>query len=200
MLKAKMIVSTVVLISILQFIPAAFGQESPYVGRTITGTVYFIGGGRVSTRSRAVPFRLIVNRITTPEEINQLNAALQSGGQDQLLRVLSRMNAGRIEIGTGVGLRANAILATEGDGRTKLTVLYERNLRFAEVRYGARSQDYKFGYAELFLGRGDNQGMLIPAAYIRLRNGNVWEVEDFGTFPARLMGLQVRGEGRSNVR
>jgi len=38
--------------------------------------------------------------------------------------------------------------------------------------------------------------MFIPAARIRLRNGNTWEVEDFGTFPARLMGLQVRGRGR----
>jgi hypothetical protein len=38
--------------------------------------------------------------------------------------------------------------------------------------------------------------MFIPAARIRLRNGNNWEVEDFGTFPARLMGLQVRGRGR----
>lgn len=108
------------------------------------------------------------------------------------------MNAGRIEIGTGVGVPANAIIATEeGDGRTKLTVLYERNMRFAELRYGSRSTDYPFGYAELYVGRGDNQGMLIPAARITLRNGNTWEVEDFATFPARLMGLQVRG--RSSV-
>jgi hypothetical protein len=111
------------------------------------------------------------------------------------------MDAGKIEIGTGVGIPANAIMITdEGDGRTKMTVLYERNLSFAELRYGARSQNYRFGYAELYVGRGNNEGMLIPAAYIRLRGGNTWEVEDFGTFPARLMGLQVRGSGRGNVR
>jgi len=93
-----------------------------------------------------------------------------------------------------VGVPANAIMVTDqGDGRTKITVLYQRNLRFAELRFGARSVDYPFGYAELYLGRGENEGMLIPAARVRLRDGNTWEVEDFGTFPARLMGLRIRG-------
>jgi hypothetical protein len=194
-----MLVVMACLLSIATFCPAtdAVAQDNRYAGRIITGTAYFIGGRRPG---RSLPFRLIVNRITTAQEVNQLNAALQSGGQDELLRTLSRMDAGRIEIGTGVGIPANAIMvAEEGDGRTKMTVLYERNLSFAELRYGARSQNYRFGYAELYVGRGDNQGMLIPAAYIRLRDGNTWEVEDFGTFPARLMGLQVRG-GRGNVR
>lgn len=174
---------------------SAFAQEDGYAGRTITGTVYFVGGRRPG---RTAPFRLVIKRTSTPEEISQLNSALQSGGQDELLKRLTRMNSGRIEIGTGLGVPANAIIVTEqGDGRTKITVLYERTLRFGELRYGARSQNYRFGYAELYVGRGGNEGMLIPAAYIRLRDGNTWEVEDFGTFPARLMGLKVRG--RSSV-
>jgi len=145
-----------------------------------------------------MPFTLIINRLTSPEEVSQLNSALQAGKQDELLRTLSRMDAGRIQIGTNVGVPANAIMMTEqGDGRTKLTVIYQRNLRFAELRYGTRSVDYPFGYAEMYVGRGDNEGMLIPAARVRLRDGNTWEVEDFGTFPARLMGLRVRG--RSSV-
>ena len=168
-------------------------QEDRFSGRTITGTAYFIGGPRPG---RSLPFRLNINRLTKADEVQQLNSALQEG-QDNLLKTLSRMDAGRIEIGTGVGIPANAIIATDsGDGRTKLTVLYQRSLRFGELRSGARSTDYPFGYAELNVGRGDNEGMLIPAARVRLRNGNTWEVEDFGTFPARLMGLQVRGRGR----
>lgn len=170
-------------------------QEGGYAGRTITGTAYFIAGRRPG---RSLQFTLIINRLSTADEVRQLNSMLQSGGQDELLRTLSRMDAGRIQIGTGVGVPANAIIVSDqGDGRTKITVVYERNLRFAELRYGTRSVDYPFGYAELFVGRGDNEGMLIPAARIRLRDGNTWEVEDFGTFPARLMGLRVRG--RSSV-
>jgi hypothetical protein len=175
----------------------AYTQDDAYIGRTITGTAYFVGGRRPA---RSLPFRLVINRISGPDEINQLNTALQSGGQDDLLRTLSRMNSGRIEVGSGVGVRANAIIRTDdGEGRTKLVVLYERTLQFAELRYGARSADYRFGYAELHVGRGENEGMLIPAAKVRLRDNNTWEVEDFGTFPARLMGLQVRGGGRKSV-
>lgn len=172
----------------------ALAQGEGLAGRTITGTVYFIGGRRPS---RSLPFTLIINRISTDDEVRQLNSALQAGKQDQLLRELSRLNAGRIQIGTGVGLPANAIMVNnEGNGRTKITVVYQRDLRFAELRFGTRSVDYPFGYAEMYVGRGDNEGMLIPAARIRLRDGNTWEVEDFGTFPARLMGLRVRGGGR----
>ena len=172
----------------------AYAQEG-LTGRTITGTAYFVDGPRPG---RSLPFTLIINRFSTTDEISQLNSALGSGGQDQLLRKLSKMDAGRIRIGTGVGVQANAIIATtERTGRTKLTVLYERTLRFGELRYGSRSQDYRFGYAELYVGPGANEGMLIPAAFIRLKGGNTWEVEDFGTFPARLMGLRVRG--RSSV-
>lgn len=171
--------------------------QDALVGRTITGTAYFIGGRRPA---RSLPFRLIVNRFSTPDQVERLNSALQSGGQDELMRALSDMDAGRIEIGTGVGVPANLIIRTDdGEGRTKLVVLYQRELRFAELRYGTRSSDYRFGYAELYVGRGANEGMLIPAARVRLRDGNTWEVEDFGTFPARLMGLQVRGGGRNTV-
>ena len=178
------------------YLPASVSAQDAFAGRTITGTAYFIGGRRPS---RSLPFRLITKRTTTPDEVERLNTALQSGGQDELMKTLSRMDAGRIEVGTGVGVTANVIIRSDdGEGRTKLIVLYQRELRFGELRYGARSSDYRFGYAELYVGRGANQGMLIPAARIRLRDGNTWEVEDFGTFPARLMGLQVRG-GRNSV-
>jgi hypothetical protein len=144
---------------------------------------------------RSALFTLNISKYSSEDEVRRLNEALQSGGQDSLLNALTDMSAGRIQVGTGVGVTANAILATDlPNGETKLTVIFERKLRFSELRYGTRSADYKFGYAEVYLRRnGEGQGTLIPAAKIRLREGNLWEVEDFGTFPARLMGLRVRG-------
>src|ERR1051325_8216578 len=88
--------------------PTALAQEDRWSGYTITGNTYFISGPRPG---RTLPFKLIINRLTTPDEVRQLNSALQSG-QDDLLRTLSRMNAGRIEVGSGVGVPANAILVT----------------------------------------------------------------------------------------
>ncbi len=172
------------------------GQEDRFARRYITGTVVGMGG---RYGGRTLPFRLVINRSTTADEVQQLNSALQSGGQENLLQVLSRMNAGQIQIGNGVGVPANAIIVTPQEmGDVKITVIYQRNVQFFELRYGTRSSDYRFGYAEIFLrGRGGSQGTLIPAAKIRLRDGNTWEVEDFGEFPARLMGLQARSAGRA---
>jgi hypothetical protein len=163
----------------------------------VNGTIVALSG-RFAGRSG--PFSLIVNRYTAPNQVRELNDALSRGGQDDLLKTLSKMDAGKIIIGTGVGLPANAIIAEPwGEGGTKLTVLYERNIRFFELRYGTRSQDYPIGYAEMFLDRnGHGQGTLIPAAKVRLKGGNTWEVEDFGVLPARLMGL--RSTGRVEVR
>ena len=194
-MKTKMSIMLVIvlLLGLVVFNPGtkALAQGEGLAGRTITGTVYFISGRRPGL---SLPFTLVINRITTADEVSQLNSALQAGKQDELLRTLSHADAGRIQIGSGVGVPANAIMVNDqGDGRTKVTVLYQRNLRFAELRFGARSVDYPFGYAELYVGRGENEGMLIPAARVRLRDGNTWEVEDFGTFPARLMGLKIRG-------
>jgi hypothetical protein len=184
----------VVGLMLFQSTPVAKGQGDSLARRYITGTVVGVGG---RFGGRTLPFRLIVNRDTSPEEVQRLNAALQSGGQEELLKVLSGMSAGRIQIGNNVGVEANAIISTPLEaGEVKVIVLYQRNVSFFEARYGTRSQDYKFGYAEIYLrSRGRSEGTFIPAAKVRLRDGNTWEVEDFGVYPARLMGLQVRTSG-----
>ena len=158
----------------------------------ITG-MFVSMSGRTSGRTRQ--FTVTVNRYTPPNQVRELNEALASGGQDQLLKTMSKMDAGRVQIGTGVGVRANAVIVDPwSDGGRRLTVLYERWLQIAELRYGTRSQDYPIGYAEIYLDRnGRGEGTLIPAARVRLKGGNTWEVEDFGTFPARLMGLRSSG-------
>ena len=158
----------------------------------ITGTFVSMSG-RTSGRTRQ--FTVTINRYTPPNEVRELNDALASGGQDQLLKAMSKMDAGRVQIGTGVGVRANAVIVDPwSEGGRKITVLYERWLQFFELRYGTRSQDYPIGYAEIYLDRNNRgEGTLIPAARVRLKGGNTWEVEDFGVFPARLLGLRSTG-------
>ena len=113
----------------------------------INGTVVAISG-RLGGRSR--PFSLIINRYTAPNQLRELNEALGRNGQDELLKVMSKMDAGRVQIGTGVGVPANAVIVDPwGDGGRRITVLYERWLQFFELRYGTRSQDYPIGYAEI---------------------------------------------------
>ncbi|MFZ0060869.1 MAG: hypothetical protein WAL47_02455 [Pyrinomonadaceae bacterium] len=170
---------------------SALAQDDIYEGSTVTGTVVAFSG-RLGSRSSN--FRLLIKNYTSRAEVERLNDVLRSG-QDKLLDAISGMSAGQIQIGTGVGVPANVIFAEpSGNGETKITVVYQRNVGFSELRYGTRSTDYRFGYAELFIRRnGAGQGTLIPAAKIRLREGNTWEVEDFGIYPARLLGLRVHG-------
>src|SRR5918911_245332 len=100
---------------------AAFAPQ--YVQGTVVGI-----SGRMAGRSR--PFSLIINRYTSPDDIARLNAALPQG-QDALLDVLSKLDAGRISIGNGVGVTANPIIATPtAEGGTKITVLYQRTINF----------------------------------------------------------------------
>ena len=165
--------------------------------QTVTGTVVSISG-RLAGRTRQ--FTLRINGYTSATDAERLNNALRSGGEGELMNVLSKLDAGRVSIGTGVGVPANAVLATPtAEGGTKLLVLFERNIGFSELRAGARRADYRFGYMEIFLdGRGRGEGTFIPAAKIKLQ-GDTWVVEDFGAFPARLMGVRSSGSV-TNVR
>ena len=186
------LISGLCCVALFQSLPDAQAKDSRSSGQRITGTVIGIGG-RLGGRSRQ--FTLIADSYTAPNQVRELTDALGRGGQDEMIRALSKMKAGRIQIGTGVGVPANVIIAERwGEGGTKLTVFYERNVSFYELRYGTRSEDYRVGYAEIFLDQqGKGQGTLIAAARVKLKNGNTWEVEDFGTFPARLMGLRSSG-------
>jgi hypothetical protein len=169
-------------------LPAAAQGGRQYIDATVVGI-------NRSSVGRSRPFRVIVDSYSTESDVRTLNDALGSGGQDDMLNALRRMRAGRISIGNNVGVTANAIIRTpQAEGGSKVQVIFERNVNFYELRAGSRSQDYRFGYAEIFLDRrGRGEGTFIPAARIRLRDGNTWEVEDFGVFPARLIGVRVRG-------
>jgi hypothetical protein len=92
-----------------------------------------------------------------------------------------------------VGREVNFVSETTlANGDRKIMVLFERWMNLYELRAGARSTDYPFGYVELIVDRnGRGEGTFIPAAHVRLKN-NVVEVENFGTFPARLFGVRSR--------
>ncbi len=186
----KRVFLTVVFVLLCGVLVYELSAQDRTSNQRINGTVVGIGG---RFAGRSWPFSLTVNRYTSEGEVREMSEAIQRG-EDQLLKTLSQMNAGRIQVGSNVGVRANAIIAVPWENGTRITVLFERNVNFYELRYGTRSQDYRFGYAEMFLdSNGKGQGTFIPAARVRLKKANTWEVEDFGVYPARLMGLRSSG-------
>ncbi|HTH52120.1 MAG TPA: hypothetical protein VL501_09315, partial [Pyrinomonadaceae bacterium] len=121
--------------------------------------------------------------------------------QDDLRDALRHNEVGRFSIGGRVGLPVEAAIADNVEGRTRIRAVLERWQGFGELWRAGRSLDYPFSYIELYIDRsGSGQGTFIAAAKIRWRNDkgqNQVEIEDFGTFPGRLLGVKMRGRIQS---
>jgi hypothetical protein len=158
---------------------------------TYTGTMVGIGG-RMGGVTRS--FTLTITGRSSDSEVQRDVAILAEGGQDALLRAVGDKSLGRFSLSGQLGRQLNFVSeTTSSNGDRRIIILFERWLNLYEVRYGARSVDYPFGYVELVLDRaGRGEGTFIPAARVRFRNNQV-EVENFGIYPARLAGVRRRG-------
>ena len=163
-------------------------------GTTFTGTAVIYGSG-FSTRTVTRPFSLVINRRTSDSDATGYLRTLERDGQSGLLDDIEDNDLGRFSLGSSIGLPINAVLIDRDEGDTRIRVLFKRWIGFGELRRGARSVDYPFTYVDIRIdprtGRGE--GTIIPAAKIRARGTDTLEVEDFGTFPGRLMGIRMRG-------
>ncbi len=162
-----------------------------------TGTAVIYGSG-FNTRTVTRTFTLRLNRQTPAGEVSRLINTLQERGQRGLLDELNDEDVGNFSLGGQVARDVNAAHVERVGDRLRIRAVFERWLGFGELRGGYRSVDYPFSYIEIFIdprtGRGE--GTFIPAAQIRYRNRNGQpqvEIEDFGVFPGRLMGVQMRG-------
>jgi len=157
---------------------------------TYTGTMVGIGG-RMGGVTRS--FTLTITGRSSDSEVQRDVAILAEGGQDALLRAVGDKSLGRFSLSGQLGRQLNFVSeTTSSNGDRRIIILFERWLNLYEVRYGARSVDYPFGYVELVLDRnGRGEGTFIPAARVRFRNNQV-EVENFGIYPARLAGVRRR--------
>ena len=180
---------------VLAIAVSAYGQR----GTTFTGTAVIYGSG-FNTRTISRPFTMVVNGRTSPSEAARYLTTLQNGGQDDLLRELNHNDLGRFSLSGSVGQPLSAVIVDEDNGSTRIRAVFPRWIGFGELRYGLRSADYPFGYVEIRIDprTGQGEGTIIPAARIRFRNGrnggaDQVEIEDFGTFPGRLMGVRMRG-------
>lgn len=189
----KTFIATIALILAGAVAEPALAQTETY-----TGTVVSYGSGR-NTRTSVNTFTLNITGTTSDAEVDRAVAILQEGGQDDLQKAITKNDLGRFSIGSRLGRTLNGVRIDEVDGKKRIRAVFERWINFGEVRGGYRSLDYPFSYIELFIdpatGKGD--GTLIEAAQIRWKRDKkldqyVVEIENFGTFPARLMGVQLR--------
>jgi len=167
-------------------------QEKSSAKEVYTGTAVAIGG-QFGGNSRT--FTLEITSHTPDPQAQQDLQILQTGGQDALMKAIGKEKLGFFSFEGQLGRDLNFVQETDTEDGRKIVVLFERWLKMFEVRNGTRSEDYPFTYIELFIkDNSKGEGSLIGAAkvYMDKRHPGALDVENFGTYPARLMGVELR--------
>lgn len=172
--------------------------QSSGAQETYTGTVISYGSG-FNTRTVTTTFTLNITGQTSNQRAQALLNILQEDGQDALQRAIDNDDLGRFSVGANVGVPINVVRETVVDGKRRIFIVFERWTRFAELRGGYRSLDYPFGVIELFIDErtGKGEGTYIAAARIDFdfdekKQQYQVEIENFATYPARLLGVTRR--------
>lgn len=188
---------TLLLLMTSAFILATATAISAQNRLTFTGTAIIYGTG-MNIRTTTRTFTMRINGTTSEQEIGRYLNTLQERGQRSLLDAMSHEDLGTFALGGRAGSTLRAVHIDQAGNRQRVRAVFDRWIGFGEFREGYRSLDYPFSYVEILVdprtGRGE--GTFIPAAQIRFRNKNgqqLVEIEDFGTFPGRLMGVTMRG-------
>ncbi len=157
-----------------------------------TGTIVFFGG-RLS--GQTTTFTLTLDRTASGDDFDRHLDVLKSKGQDGVLDAIRKERRGTLQIGSELGQDLNVVRVAENDeGGKTITAAFGRWMKFAELRAGSRTVDYPFTYIELVMdSKGKGEGTFIPVARLDFnKKKNAVEVENFGAFPAKLMGVRKR--------
>ncbi len=160
-----------------------------------TGTVIYYGSG-FSPRTITATFTLDITGYTSDEQAQNYLGILKDKGQDEVLDAIDDQELGRFSVGANIGVPVNVVRERDENGNRRIFVVFRRWTQFAELRYGYRSLDYPFGVIELFINpkTGKGEGTYIAAARVRWDSNDgktpQIEIENFATFPARLLGVK----------
>lgn len=184
----------------LSFVSQANAQRNARQNtrETFTGTVLSYGSG-FSTRTVTTNFTLNITGQTSDAQANQYLSILQEGGQNRALDAIRNQDLGRFSVGANVGVPINVVRESVVDGKRRIFIVFQRWTQFAELRGGYRSLDYPFGVIEMYIDErtGKGEGTYIAAARIRWNrddktNQYQVEIENFATYPARLLSVRQR--------
>jgi len=178
---------------------AFLGVSSVSSQETFTGTIVSYGSG-FNTRLRTGSFTLRINSFTSDERARRLLGYLQEGADDRLLSEVDKDDVGTFNVNGNIGPHVNVARETIVNGQRRIFAVFRRWMGFGEIRGGYRSTDYPYSVIEMYIDpqTGKGEGTFIAAAKIRWRQDkksgeNQIEIEDFSTYPARLMGVTERG-------
>jgi hypothetical protein len=111
------------------------------------------------------------------------------------MKAITSKELGHFSVDGQVGRDLNFVQESQSPKGRKITIIFERWLRMFEVRNATRSRDYPFTYIELFVDdNGKGEGSLVGLAKLSAdkQNPNTFDIENFGTYAAKLMGVELR--------
>jgi hypothetical protein len=173
--------------------PLAISAQKSKKSEDFAGKIKFTGTV-VTFNGRSQGFTLDIKGLTSDSDVKSDLDALKSKGQDGFQEAIEKQDLGYFALDGQIGQNLKFVTETKTDEGTKIVAVFERWLQPFELRYGTRSTDYPFTYIEIFIdNNGKGSGMAIGAARLQIdkNNPNSLEFENFGTFPAKLIGVQM---------
>jgi len=196
----------IVSVCLLAFVFSGFVSTTAAQQEVYSGTLVSYGSG-FNTRTVTTNFQLNISGQTSDSQAQSYLDTLKEDSQRDLLNSIEKADLGRFSISSNVGVPINVVRESTVDGKRRIFVVFQRWTQFAEQRGGYRSLDYPFGVIEIFIDpvTGKGEGTYIAAAKIRWdydekKKQSQVEIENFATYPARLLGVQLDGGKKRRVR
>ena len=153
--------------------------------------------GTTTMAGKTFGVTIIIEDYSTPADQKALIDAFNSGGHDEMVKVLSKMKSkGRVRLSSGgVGYQIAYIRNIQtASGRT-IRLLTDRPIGIGEAMFNTRSGDYDISIIELRLGTDEkkNTGNLIAGARVLVnKKSKQIEIESYHASPWRLAGIMER--------
>jgi hypothetical protein len=175
-------------LGLIGIFPRACDAQARSTKEVYSGTVVGMGpGGNMVSRG----FTLTIDGYTSDADARRFAQILKSKGGDGLLKAIGKEKRGTFVLDGQIGHDINTVRVHQKSTGRSYTIVFERWLSFFELRHGTRSEDYPFTYIELFVDETRGMGgTLIAAAKIRFNKQNAIEIENFGIYPAQLLGVR----------
>jgi hypothetical protein len=137
------------------------------------------------------------------QDAQMLKDALFSGGQDEVVKKLSKMKSiGKVSLTGRVGFFDLKFIRSRplDEGGRRIVAVSDRPIGFLEAYNAGRSMDYKIGILIMDLHdkskegdkkkKEEGEGSLIYAAKVKVIEAKTIEIENYGIEPVRLMGVR----------
>lgn len=190
---AKDLTRLALLLPVALALPLAASREAAAADPLLHLTAFSIN---LNNGARTNTVDIVIERWSTPEEIEKLRGILIEKGGADLLPALQKIKprCGYVRTTNTLGWDAQFARETQlEDGTRRIVIATDRPIAFWEARNNPRSRDYEFTLAEIHLPKnGKGEGKLIPAAKLSYdKEKQTLEIENYQREPVRLNEIQV---------